>query len=64
MSSYVRLQLFGIALVCYGGFYDLQQATRGYGLSDPSLGAIVVSVGMVVVVTGLLLPPFRTDGQE
>lgn len=64
-SSALRLQLFGIALLLYGGFYDLQQATLGYNdpSGDASLGAIVVTVGMLLVFTGLVGPAFRPSGE-
>lgn len=63
-ATALRLQLFGIALVLYGGFYDLQQAVRGYGIAeDPSLGAIVVTVGMLLVIVGLIGPAFRSSAE-
>jgi hypothetical protein len=52
-----RAQLCGIALVLAGGFYDLQRFTRGYGYDHPvSLGAIVVTTGVLLAVAGFVLP--------
>lgn len=64
-SSALRLQLFGIALVLYGGFYDLQQATLGDNDpgGDASLGAIVVTVGMLLVFAGPVGPAFGPSGE-
>jgi hypothetical protein len=61
-STALRLQLLGIALVLYGGFYDLQHAVLGYNdpSGDASLGAWVVTVGMVLVLVGLVGPAFRS----
>jgi hypothetical protein len=61
----LRLQLFGIALVLYGGFYDLQHAVLGYNDpgGDASLGAYVVTVGMVLVLAGLVGPAFGSSGE-
>jgi hypothetical protein len=62
-SAALRLQLFGIALVLYGGFYDLQNAVLGYNDpgGDASLGAYVVTAGMVLVLVGLVGPAFRSS---
>jgi hypothetical protein len=64
-ATALRLQLFGIALVLYGGFYDLQHAVLGYNdpSGDPSLGAIVVTVGLLLVVLGLVAPAFRSSAE-
>ena len=52
-----RAQLCGIALVLAGGFYDLQRFTQGYGYDESvSLGAIVVTTGVLLAVAGLVLP--------
>jgi hypothetical protein len=64
-ATALRLQLFGIALVLYGGFYDLQHAVLGYNdpSGDASLGAIVVTVGLLLVVLGLVAPAFRSSAE-
>ena len=58
MSSIeTRLQLCGIAFVLAGGFHDLQVYTRGFTTpGDMTLGSILVAIGMVMAVTGLVLP--------
>ena len=58
MSSIeTRLQLCGIAFVLAGGFHDLQMYTRGFTTpGDMTLGSILVAIGMVMAVTGLVLP--------
>lgn len=53
-STATRAQLCGIALVLAGGFYDLQTAVRGFGMTG--LGAIVVTTGVLLAVAGFLLP--------
>ena len=63
MSLPLRTKLFGIALVVSGGLYDLQMAVRGYGDlgGDASLGALVVTVGLVLTFAGLVGPAFRSS---
>lgn len=52
-----RAQLCGIALVLAGGFYDLQRFTQGYGYDESvSLGALVVTSGVLLAVAGFVLP--------
>ncbi|WP_254823960.1 MULTISPECIES: hypothetical protein [Haloglomus] len=66
-ATALRLQLFGIALVLYGGFYDLQHAVLGYNDpgGDASLGAYVVTAGMLLVFVGLVAPALRaSDGGD
>jgi len=56
-SIETRLQLCGIAFVLAGGFHDLQMYTRGFTTpGDMTLGSILVAIGMVMAVTGLVLP--------
>ncbi|MFB6268608.1 MAG: hypothetical protein ABEH83_01595 [Halobacterium sp.] len=57
MSSFaVRLQLTGIALVLFGGLWDLVQVVKPYG--SPEFGAVLSVFGLAAVFVGLFGPPF------
>lgn len=53
-AAALRLQLTGIALVLFGGLWDVVQIVKPYG--DPQGGAVVAVVGLVTVLVGLVGP--------
>lgn len=55
-ATALRIQLFGLSLVLVGGLHDLVEVTQGYGLDDPSLGAILVTLEVLTVLVGLVGP--------
>lgn len=62
-ATALRLQLTGIALVLFGGLWDVVQIIKPYG--DPQGGVAFAVIGLVTVLVGLVGPGvWADDGSE